>query len=160
MDSCRHRKLEPGFAAIYSIPSDLITSTMKSDPGWSAVRTSTLVETGSVSAARALAEGKGALPRAGWLCWALPAGVETRAAAPTPAPLRKSRRSIAGFFRSFIGYLLLTISNHPSCSQVRKSELQGNPGAYILLQFGNASRSSQKTNLSAICIIRGSPTDS
>src|ERR671933_451754 len=35
IDSCRLRKLEPGLAATYSRPSDLMTSTMKSEPGWS-----------------------------------------------------------------------------------------------------------------------------
>ena len=49
---------------MYSRPRDLMTANMKSDPGWSAVRTSTSVETGSVSAAKALAEGTAAVPRA------------------------------------------------------------------------------------------------
>src|ERR1700682_901233 len=33
MDSGKPRKLEPGLAAQYSMPSDLMTSTMKSEPG-------------------------------------------------------------------------------------------------------------------------------
>src|ERR1041384_1944878 len=32
IDSCRPRKLEPGLAATYSKPSDLSTSSMKSEP--------------------------------------------------------------------------------------------------------------------------------
>src|SRR5258705_11214378 len=40
MDSCSPRKLEPGFEQTYSMPSVLMTSTMKSEPVRSAVRTS------------------------------------------------------------------------------------------------------------------------
>src|ERR1700733_7730305 len=40
-DSCKLRKLDPGTAATYSKPRDLRTSTMKSEPGRSVVRTST-----------------------------------------------------------------------------------------------------------------------
>src|SRR5258705_441430 len=40
MDSCSPRKLEPGFEQMYSMLSDLMTSTMKSEPVRSAVRTS------------------------------------------------------------------------------------------------------------------------
>src|SRR5687767_10004943 len=47
-DSCSDRKLDPGLAATYSKPSDLNTSTMKSDPGRSVVITSTCA-TGSPS---------------------------------------------------------------------------------------------------------------
>jgi len=50
------RKLEPGFEQIYSMPSDLSTSTMKSDPGRSLVRTSTLAGV-PVSASRTAALG-------------------------------------------------------------------------------------------------------
>src|SRR5438876_3063512 len=49
-DSCRPLKLEPGLAATYSKPSALMTSTMKSPPGLSVVRTST-VPAGSASRA-------------------------------------------------------------------------------------------------------------
>src|SRR5580704_561622 len=87
MDSCRARKLEPGFAQTYSKPRDLRMSTMRSDPGWSAVRTSA-VETGAVSAARAAAEGI-----ATCACCALTEdGLTASAAAPAAVPFRKPRR--------------------------------------------------------------------
>src|ERR1700730_14900597 len=71
---CRARKLEPGLAAMYSNPRDLMTSTMKSEPGRSVVKTSTWVETGSVSGARTPAEGR------------------LRPQADSPEPLRQPRR--------------------------------------------------------------------
>src|SRR5260370_41533570 len=40
IDSWSPRKLEPGFEQMYSMLSDLMTSTMKSEPVRSAVRTS------------------------------------------------------------------------------------------------------------------------
>src|SRR5450830_1698500 len=99
-DSCSERKLEPGLAAMYSKPSDLTTSTMKSDPGFSTVRTSTSWDSGSVSAANCLAEGDAAVPRggvAGTCCAATtgPTSAAAPAAAPTAAPFRKPPRSKA-----------------------------------------------------------------
>src|SRR5215471_8720299 len=91
IDSCSERKLDPGLAAMYSKPRNLRTSTMKSDPGWSAVITSTDPEMGPVSAARAAAFGT-ATPRV-CACWALARrGFATRAAAPAAALFRKLRR--------------------------------------------------------------------
>src|SRR5207249_11147611 len=86
------RKIDTGLAAMYSKPRDLRTSTMKSEPGWSAVITCTDVETGSVSAAKAVADGTAA-PRAASACCAFATGVfATRAAAPAAAAFRKPRR--------------------------------------------------------------------
>src|SRR6267378_2782885 len=50
IDSCSPSKLDPGFAATYSNPRALITSTMKSDPGWSTIRDWALEGGASVSA--------------------------------------------------------------------------------------------------------------
>ena len=98
---------------MYSKPRDFMTSSMKSEPGWSAVRTS--VETGSVSAANALADGNAALPRAAWVCCAFTSGVfATRAAAPAAAPFRKPRR-FKGLFFDFS----MILSFRPVFSSVR-----------------------------------------
>src|SRR2546423_290408 len=107
-DSCSERKLEPGLAATYSKPSDLSTSTMKSDPGFSTVSTSTAStpgETGPVSAANCAADGDGAVPRWGSTaargpccgsCAPRTGTGPTIAAAPAAAlaaaPFRKPRR--------------------------------------------------------------------
>src|SRR6266576_3583479 len=103
-DSCSERKLEPGLAATYSKPSDLSTSTMKSEPGFSTVNTSP-GETGSVSAANWAADGDGAVPRWGSAaardtccgsCAPRTGTGPTIAAAPAAAlaaaPFRKPRR--------------------------------------------------------------------
>src|SRR5579871_2814397 len=88
-DSWRPRKLEPGLAAQYSMPSDLMTSTMKSEPGRALEVTSTA---GAVSGFRAA-------------CWARAMGAVAARPAAAPAPLRNPRRSVlvtAGLFESDI----------------------------------------------------------
>src|ERR1700676_3958307 len=87
-DSCNPRKLDPGLAARYSKPSDLITSTMKSDPGRSVVRTSTPDASVSASTGGAAGATKGWAPMA--------PVVATRLATPlTAAPFKNARRSTA-----------------------------------------------------------------
>src|ERR1700686_1461595 len=94
-DSCNPRKLDPGLAARYSKPSDLITSTMKSDPGRSVVCTSTCAQT-VVSAETVLAVGEGAAARRGSDCGALGArggsGLPTSVDGPAAAADGKPRR--------------------------------------------------------------------
>src|ERR1700674_980389 len=75
------RKLDPGFAQTYSNPSDLITSTMKSDPVRSAVRTSAPEGT-SVSAPADMGGGT----------------VRFSSAGSAAAPFRKFRRPTTGLF--------------------------------------------------------------
>src|SRR6266849_477700 len=87
------RKLDPGFAQTYSKPSALITSTMKSDPVRSAVRTSATAGT-SVSAAADMGGGTTRHGSAGSA--AMLAGTAANAAAPAAAPFRKFRRSTTG----------------------------------------------------------------
>src|SRR5580704_556321 len=94
MDSCKPRKLDPGQAQTYSKPSDLITSTMKSDPVRSAVSTSAPDGT-SVSATGDMGGGATRFTSAGVAATA--AGPAASAAAPTAAPFRKFRRSTTGF---------------------------------------------------------------
>src|SRR5712691_11330334 len=91
IDSCSARKLEPGLAQMYSNPSDFSTSTMKSEPGRSAVNTSAAADTGSVSLANAAAEGT-AVPRPGCVSCALAGVFATSTAAPAAALFRKPRR--------------------------------------------------------------------
>src|SRR5262245_50202739 len=102
IDSCRARKVEPGLAATYSMPSDLITSSMKSDPGRSVVYTSARGGGGLVSAATRAALGKGVTALAPCPACAASAGAiegfATRAAAPAAAPFRNPRRSTEPFF--------------------------------------------------------------
>src|SRR4249920_2418096 len=101
---------------MYSKPSDLKTSTMKSEPGFSTVRSAGVsAASGSVSADSAAAEGEGAFPRGGGAdatCAALDAGV-TSAAAPaaalTAAPLRNRRQS-SGFLVDFATAVLLQMA--------------------------------------------------
>src|ERR1700674_4548378 len=82
-DSWSPRKLEPGLAAQYSMPSDLMTSSMKSAPGRSVEET---------SAAGGLAAGAAATVAP--TCCAMATEVcATMAAAPAVAPLRKPRRA-------------------------------------------------------------------
>src|SRR3984893_16368887 len=87
-DSCNPRKLDPGLAARYSKPNDLITSTIKSDPGRSVVRTSTPDASVSASTGGAAGATKGWAPMA--------RVVATRLATPlTAAPFKNARRSTA-----------------------------------------------------------------
>src|SRR6516165_4168577 len=95
MDSCNARKVDPGLAATYSMPRDLITSSMKSDPGRSVVYTS--ARGGAlVSAAVRRAPGSGVAVAArasgcGAVCGSAAEGFATRAAAPAAAPFRNRR---------------------------------------------------------------------
>src|SRR5579871_5191898 len=113
IDSWMARKLDPGFAHTYSNPSDLITSTMKSDPVRSAVSTS-LTEGTSVSAAGDIAGGAVRAASAG-------AFAETAAgtAASAAAPFKKCRRSISAFVvASFLRNSeldTLAMARHLSC---------------------------------------------
>src|SRR5215468_6249622 len=96
MDSCNARNVDPGFAAQYSMPSDLMTSSIKSDPGRSVVYTSARGG-GLVSAAVKRAPGNvvAAAVRAcaaGGACGSAADGFATRAAAPAAAPFRNPRR--------------------------------------------------------------------
>src|SRR5437868_3238045 len=105
IDSCSARNVEPGFAATYSKPRDLITSSMKSDPGRSVVYTSTRGGGGLVSAATRAGLGSGVVARACAACAALGSAMAVlaapdpiRAAAPAAAPFRKPRRLTEPFF--------------------------------------------------------------
>src|SRR5262249_30735535 len=96
IDSCNARNVDPGLAPIYSIPSVLMTSSMKSDPGRSVVYTSVRGGGGLVSAAARAALGNGVTCRAA--CAACPGagcaleGLATNAAAPAAAPFKNPRR--------------------------------------------------------------------
>src|SRR5438046_1509449 len=116
IDSCRPSKLEPGFAATYSNPSVLITSTMKSDAGCSTIRDRPPDGGVSVSAANWAFDGAAAAGRAGASggCGSATDGWVTSAAAPTAAPLRKPRRSTEPFVDSAIGHSSWSIGSTPS----------------------------------------------
>src|SRR5215470_17378407 len=97
IDSCNARNVDPGLAATYSMPSVLMTSSMKSDPGRSVVYTSVRGGGGLVSAAASAAPGSGVTGLAA--CATCPAcggcaieGFATKAAAPAAAPFRNPRR--------------------------------------------------------------------
>src|SRR6476660_5778124 len=101
---------------MYSKPSDLKTSTMKSEPGFSTVRFAGVSgASGSVSADSAAAEGIGAFPRGGGVdaTWASPDSGVTSAAAPaaalTAASFRNRRRS-STFFADFATAVLLQMA--------------------------------------------------
>src|SRR5580692_2228643 len=94
IDSWMPRKLDPGLAHTYSNPSDLITSTMKSDPVRSAVRTS-VIEGTSVSAVGDIAGGTTRFGSAGCGSALTAAGTAASAAAPIAAPFRNFRRSMS-----------------------------------------------------------------
>src|SRR5258708_22930129 len=78
IDSCSPRKLEPGLAEMYSKSRDLITSTMKSEPGRSVVSTSGLEDCGSTSfgTTGATADFAGCLDKAPELTTRVPAAPE------------------------------------------------------------------------------------
>src|ERR1700730_17186549 len=101
IDSCSPRKLDPGFAQTYSIPRDLITSTMKSDPVRSVVRISTAgKELSSASGEMGMAAGvigSGAGSFAG-----VTAAVAI-IAAPVVELFRKSRRLTNFFLQGRMG---------------------------------------------------------
>src|ERR1700676_27977 len=95
-DSCKPRKLEPGLAAMYSMPSVLNTSTMKSEPGRTLEVTST---TAWVSGFRAA-------------CWASAMGaVAASPAPPAAARFRKPRRPTRVFEVDIRGLLILHSSS-------------------------------------------------
>src|SRR5580692_6968860 len=89
IDSCSPRKLEPGLAQTYSIPRDLMTSTMKSEPLRSVVRTSPGEEGSSASGEIGIAAGT--LGAGVAEASAVP-GIALTVAAPTAALFRKLRR--------------------------------------------------------------------
>src|SRR5580692_923654 len=97
MDSCRPRKLEPGFAQRYSKPKDFTTSTMKSEPGRFVVSTSGLEDGGSTSCGSAGATAgfgsAGCLDKALELATRVPA-------APEAAVFKNLRRSTFSSFSS------------------------------------------------------------
>src|ERR1700723_3875393 len=97
MDSCRPRKVEPGFAQMYSMPRDLMTSTMKSDPGPSVVTTSA-ARGFPVSAVACIFGGPAEVFGVG-TCTAPAAFPATSAATPAALPFRKSRRSTELFLK-------------------------------------------------------------
>src|SRR5581483_12055355 len=101
MDSCSPRRLEDGLAHAYSIPRDLSTSTQKSEPGRSIVRTSALPDVVPLSASGFAATG--GAPR---FCWAV-RGPWAASAAPAAAPFKKPRRSTEDFFDSDIAVSFL-----------------------------------------------------
>src|SRR5262245_4235102 len=108
-DSCSPSKLEPGFAATYSKPSVLKTSTMKSEPGRSMMRDE-MAGGSPVSAANCAADGSGAPDLVGADCAGSAAteGAATMAAAPAAAPLRKPRRSTCGLW----DFAIVGLRNH------------------------------------------------
>src|SRR5260370_28770920 len=97
MDSCRPRKVEPGFAQMYSMPNDLMTSTMKSDPGRSVIRMS--AAKGFPVSASSDIFGASAEVFAVESCAAAAALPATSAATPAALPFRKSRRSTVFFLK-------------------------------------------------------------
>src|SRR5262245_34167278 len=102
IDSCKPRKLDPGFAATYSKPSVFSTSTMKSEPlRWLSRRTCT--SPGPIASPAAVMIGvvgaAGAAGAGGDVCPVSSALDPTSAAAPASAPFcRNSRRSSPLFF--------------------------------------------------------------
>src|ERR1700676_5403101 len=100
IDSCNARKLEPGLEAIYSMPSDLMTSTMKSEPVRSVVNTSMPDGSSSLGIIGAVADCAGKDLGA-----AIVEALATSPAAPTAAPFKNLRRSTESFF-AMIGHPL------------------------------------------------------
>src|SRR4051812_42108999 len=100
IDSCSPSKLDPGVAATYSIPRLLITSTMKSDAGFSTSRGDTPRGGGSVSARSCAEDGVTGAPSGvatGVCALAVPGALLTTSpAAPAAAPFRKRRRPTDG----------------------------------------------------------------
>src|ERR1700688_2827049 len=78
---------------MYSKPRDFSTSTMKSEPGRSAVRTSAADPTGPVSSASAFADGTVTARRVAGSCASMGVLPAASAAAPAAAPFRKPRRA-------------------------------------------------------------------
>src|SRR5690349_17402975 len=103
-DSCNPRKLEPGFEQTYSMPSDLMTSTMKSEPVRSAVSTS--AREGVSTSAAGDTGGAEVDPRSGTGSFVGTAGAAASAAAPAAALRRKSRRGMPLLFGFAMGRTL------------------------------------------------------
>src|SRR3954466_6479612 len=106
-ESCSERKLEPGFDAMYSMPSCLMQSTMKSEPQLSWVSVCTCE---GVPFSPAAAGGGAVRGAAGAVC-ASAAGIGlVRPAAPaTAAPLRKFRRPTVEVVLAILRLLLPAI---------------------------------------------------
>src|SRR5258707_10247872 len=113
MDSCSPRKLEPGLEQMYSMLSDLMTSTMKSEPVRSAVRTS--AGEGVPTSASGDIAGGCVEPRSGTGCFAGKGGVAADSAAPAAALRRKTPRGMPLFFGFSMGQtpLLGQLLSHP-----------------------------------------------
>src|SRR5580704_10497404 len=105
MDSCRPRKLEPGLEQTYSMPSDLITSTMKSEPERVSVRTSSF---DGVPISASAGRGGGGVLRASICCAREAVGFAANAAAPTAALLRNARRSMEALGEPFLDLRMIT----------------------------------------------------
>src|SRR6266508_353547 len=117
IDSCSPSKLDPGFAGTYSMPRLLMTSTMKSDAGFSTIRDDAPRGGGSVSARSCAAAGGDGVPgRApGGSCGAAPTGAlrVTSAAALTAAPFKKRRRATEDLLLATSGPFLSLLSPVP-----------------------------------------------
>src|SRR5258708_18245304 len=99
IDSCSPSKLEPGFAATYSKPSILITSTMKADAGCSMMRADAREGGGRVSADNCALTGVAGTARLGGSCVSADttgAALATRPTAPSAAPFKNRRRPADG----------------------------------------------------------------
>src|SRR5580704_4292818 len=119
-DSCRPRKLEPGLEQTYSIPSDLMTSTIKSEPERVSVRTSSFA---GVPISASAGRGGGGALRAS-ICWARDAmGLAANAAAPTAALLRNARRSIEALGEPFLDLHTITPPNWPQMRLYHRLEI-------------------------------------
>src|SRR5271165_2791493 len=104
IDSCKLRKLDPGFEAKYSKPKDLITSTMKSEPGRSVVSTSTREASSSAGAGTAAAGVELAATNG---CAAIaPALAASVAIPPAAAPFRNLRRSTSDISGACSGFFM------------------------------------------------------
>src|SRR6185312_10329977 len=103
-DSCRLRKLEPGLVAMYSRPSVLITSTMKSEPGRSTTRSLPSCAPSDLPACAPSFFSFAGSPCATWVAAAASGVAAAAAVAPAPAiaVFRNARRSTPGFLSSSI----------------------------------------------------------
>src|SRR5258708_7271324 len=125
IDSCSPSKLDPGLAGTYSMPRLLMTSTMKSEAGFSTIRDDAPRGGGSVSARNCAPAGDGGVAGrgAGGSCAAATGAPRvTSAAAPTAAPCRKRRRATDDLLRA-------TFGSFPDAAEPRRKRLRG-------LQFG------------------------
>src|SRR5690348_2231077 len=109
-DSCSPRKLEAQFDGRYLMPSDLITSTMKSEPGTPWMRDCASAAGTSLSACAAFAEGGTAEGFRGDFSWATAAGVRAVAAPAAIAPVRNLRRPAFGPERFVARFIAMRVS--------------------------------------------------